>query len=271
MTTVTAAAQPTEPPRVRVTLEDVPSPPEPTISSISLMREVDGVRSPVRGAQGMPVPNDALVITDNEAPFGKPVTYVLIKRYTNGTQVEYLSNAVTLTTALPWISHPITGLGVAATITEWPELTYAGRQTIVAVAGRSRPIVISDRRIAASSELVMLTKTRDALLDLRALLATGDPLLVRPICDAVEGDYLAIGDVSEARVKPNGEGAGSDWRRLVSMDVQAVDAPDTAIPAVGDTLQDLADYAPGTLAELADAFGAGATLLTIAETNVAVA
>lgn len=242
---------------------------EPDIADISLWREVEGIRYPVRGAQDLPPANDALVFNDNEAPFGKPVTYVLVKTYTDGTTAEVSSDAVELTTVLPWISHPITGVGVTATITDWPELNYAARQTLVAVAGRSRPIAISDRRIAASSELVMLTKTRTTLMDLRALLGTGDTLLVRPPCEAVEGDYLAIGDVSEARIKPNGEGAGSDWRRLVTMAAQVVDAPDTTIPAVGDTLADLAAYAPGTLAELADAFGAGATLLTIAETNLA--
>lgn len=239
------------------------------VNDVSLFRVVNGQRLPVRGAQRRATSGGVLVITDHEAPFATDFHYVLTQALSNGTTAETLSETVRMTTALPWISHPITGQGVTATITDWPELTYSARQNVVAVAGRSRPIVISDRRIAASSELVILTKTRAALLDLRALLASGDPLLVRPVCDAVEGDYLAIGDVSEARVKPKGEGAGSDWRRLVSMDAQVVDAPDTSIPAIGDTLASLAAYVPTTLAALADAFGPGATLLTIAETSLA--
>lgn len=240
---------------------------EPDIVSMSLMREVDGVRSPVRGAQGITSASD-LVVNDNEAPFGKQVTYVYVKTYVDGTTSETYSDPIELTTALPWISHPITGVGVSATITEWSELSYAARQNVIAVAGRSRPIAISDKRLAPTSELTMLTKTRSDLLGMRALLSLGDVLLVRPVCDAVEGDYLSIGNVTETRVKPTGDGAGSDWRRLVSMDVQAVDIPDTAIPAIGDTLADLAAYAPTTLTALSDAFGPGATLLTIAETNL---
>lgn len=241
---------------------------EPAISTVSLMREVDGVRSPVRGAQNIAAPGSDLVITDHEAPFGKSVTYVFVKSYTDGTTGETVSAPVVLTTARPWISHPITGVGVTATITEWSELAYAARRNVIAVAGRSRPIAISDRRLAPTSQVTMLTKTRSDLLALRTLLGLGDVLLVRPVCDAVEGDYLSIGDVTEARVKPTGDGAGSDWRRLVSMDAQAVDIPDTSIPAVGDTLADLNAYVPTTLADIATAFGANATLLTIAQTNV---
>jgi hypothetical protein len=268
VTTVTATAQPTEPPRVIVTIEDPVTVGDPPISSVSLMRLVDGVRSPVRGAQNLAATSAPLVITDNEAPFGKPVTYVFVKSFTNGTTGETLSAPVTLTTELPWISHPITGVGVAATITDWDELSYAARQTIIPVAGRARPIAISDRRLAPSSDITMLTKTRSDLLALRGLLALGDVLLIRPTCDAVEGDYVAISDVTEKRVKANGDGAGTDWRRLVTMNAQAVDIPDTSIPAIGDTLADLAAYAPTTLADLADAFGINATLLTIAEANL---
>lgn len=241
---------------------------EPVISTVSLMREVDGVRTPVRGAQNIAAPGSDLVVTDHEAPFGKSVTYVFVKSYVDGTTGETVSAPVELATALPWISHPITGVGVTATITEWTDLAYAARRNVIAVAGRSRPIAISDRRLAPTSQITMLTKTRSDLLALRTLLGLGDVLLVRPVCDAVEGDYLSIGDVTETRVKPTGDGAGSDWRRLVSMDAQAVDIPDTSIPAVGDTLADLNVYVPTTLADLATAFGANATLLTIAETNV---
>lgn len=241
---------------------------EPVISTVSLMREVDGVRSPVRGAQNIAAPGSDLVVTDNEAPFGKSVTYVFVKSYVDGTTGETVSAPVELTTALPWISHPITGEGVTATITEWTELAYAARRTVIAVAGRSRPIAISDRRLAPTSQLTMLTKTRSDLLALRSLLALGDVLLVRPVCDAVEGDYLSIGDVTETRAKPTGDGAGSDWRRLITMDAQSVDIPDTSIPAVGDTLADLNAYVPTTLADLATAFGTGSTVLTIAETNL---
>lgn len=235
----------------------------------TLYREdLDGVRSVVRGAIGVTPTGGALVLVDHEAPFGVPVTYVLVQELA-GALVETRSNPVTLAASLPWVTHPVTGQGVALTIETWPDLSYSARQSVVAVAGRAAPIVVSDVRLAAVSELTCITRTRDQLFALRELLATGDVLLVRPVCGAVETQFLAVGDVVESRIKatsrrhdPNP--AGSDWRRRVSLSVQAVDQPAPQIPARGSTLLELHNYVPTTLADLADAFGPGATLLTIA-------
>jgi len=262
-----AEVQDTEPPRVQITLQRLPL----DGTTVTLWREVEGERTPVRGYLNVTPTSAATVVWDLGAPFGVEVSYVLTRYHPDGTVTETTVGPVFLTAGLPWISHPITGQGVAVTIAEWPEYEYAARQTVVPVAGRPTPIVVSDVRLAATSELTVLTRTRDELLALRELLASGDVLQVRPVCDAVEPDYIAVGDVVEARVKPSGRSsdprpAGQDWRRRVTMAVQAVEQPAPTIAAVSDTLADLNTYAPTTLADLSTTFGPGATLLTIAQT-----
>ena len=237
--------------------------------TITITRTAEGDTVPVRGALEVVPRTDTFVVVDNEAPFGVPLVYTLTQTYADGTTSTVESNEVILTgVELPWLTNPITGEGVDATIADWPELSYPGRQTIVDVSGRSAPLVISDVRGTPTSELVVLTRTRDQLVRLRHLLHTGDVVQVRPVCGAVEAAYLAVGEVTETRYRPAGDGAGSDWRRLVTLAAQAVDQPTPRIPAVGDTLADLAAYVPTTLADLATAFGEDATLLTIAQTHV---
>lgn len=269
MTSLAAVVQDTTPPRVQVTATDVPVAP----GTATLYRVADGQRVAVRGMLATPTTAAVFVVNDYEAPFGVPLTYVLALAYTDGTTEEVESGPVTVEAASAWVSHPITGQGVALTIADWPEFTYTSRQTVVPVAGRAAPIVVSDVRLAASSSLVLLTRTREDLAALRGLLDTGDVLHVRAPCPAVEEAYVAVGDVVETRVKPTSRDldpkpAGADWRRLLTLTVQAVDRPTPGIAAYVDTLADLAAYVPGTLADLADAFGPDATLLTIATTNL---
>lgn len=260
----TAAAQVAVDHVVLISVSDAPG-------TIDLYRVVDGARTPVRGAAGATPSAGSMLITDNEAPFGVEVSYVLTQSFEDGTIRETASGVARLHADLPWLTNPITGDGVALTIVDWPELAYAARHSIIPVAGRVAPVAISDVRTSAASSMVVLTRTREQLVALRTLLATGDVILARPVCEAVEGDYLAVGDVSEARYRPTSprddpRPAGSDWRRLVTLAVQAVDQPSPAIPATGDTLLDLSEYVPGTLADLAASFPDPDTLLTIAQT-----
>lgn len=265
MTALVAATQDTAPPRVQITATDVPA------GTATLYRLAEGQRAPVRGMVAATT-SPTMIAVDSEAPFGVELSYELVVTLADGsTQETDTLDPVTMSTDLPWITHPITSAGVSLTITDWPEFTYTARQTVVPVAGRATPIVVSDVRTAPSSTMVVLTRTADQLKALRQLLATGDVLQARAVCGAVEDDYLSIGDVVETRLKPSGKStdpvqAGSDWRRLVTLNVQSVDRPATAIPVVGDTLADLATYVPTTLGDLAVAFGADATLLTIAQT-----
>lgn len=261
MVTVTALTQDTAPPRVLITIDDL----GPTPGVLTLSRIVVGTRAQVRGAVNLTPTDDSVLIVDNEAPFGVPVSYELVQTLGDGTTVVVASNTVQLYAALSWLSNPITGEGAPVTIATWPDLTYSARQSVLDVAGRVSPVVVSDLRTSASSELVVFTQTRAVLMMLRELLSSGDIILLRPVCDAVEGDYFAVGDVTETRMDPSD---GSSWRRLVTLDLQAVDQPSPAIPAIGDTLADLHAFIPGTLADLHEAFPDPDTLLTIARTRL---
>lgn len=261
MVTVTAVTQDTAPPRVLITIEELGTTP----GVLTLMRIVAGIRAQVRGAVNLASDDDSVLIVDNEAPFGVPVSYELTWTLGDGTTTVVTSNTVQLSASMSWLSNPITGEGAPVTIATWPELTYSARQSVLDVAGRVSPVVVSDLRTSASSEMVVFTPTRAVLMMLRQLLATGDIILLRPVCDAVEGDYFAVGEVTEARLDPSD---GSSWRRLVTLELQVVDQPSPAIPAIGDTLLDLHNFVPGTLEDIHAAFPDPDTLLTIARTRL---
>lgn len=267
MTTVDAEVQATAPPRVLVTIENA------TGLQLTLWRMAGGERIAVRGAVNIAPSAGSLLIFDNEAPFGVQLTYVAVEVQANGTVTETTSQPVVLVAELPWLTNPITGDGVSVTIVDWPELAYASRQSVLDVAGRVAPVVVSDLRVSATSEMVVFTETRAQLMALRLLLAPGEIVLARAVCDAVENAYLAIGDVTESRYRPTSRNddpnpAGSDWRRLVTLACTAVDQPSPALPAVGDVLQDLADFVPTTLADIAATWPPPNTLLSIAQATL---
>ena len=271
---VSAVVQDTAPPRVQITATGLATDGD----LVTVYRVVDGDETPVRGGiDRVPDATGTLVLTDQSAPFGVPVAYRVDQTDTvTGAITSSTSTPVTLTAPGPWLSLPVTGEAVQLTIVDWPEKAYAARGAVIAVAGRTTPIVVSDKRIAASSTLTVLTRTKAELDALRDLLAVGDVIQVRPVCGAVEAEYVAVLDVTEQRYRPRtlrtdgGVPAGSDWRRYVVLECQVVDEPPRKMPAVGDTLADLHAYAGGTgstLNTLATAtFPPPATLLTIAQT-----
>lgn len=203
-----------------------------------------------------------------------PVSYVVVAiDNTTGVAVETASGVVTLVTDLPWVSNPVSGVAVALTIRDWDALAYDARQTILDIAGRAFPIIISDVRASPTSTISLLTRNKTDLVALRALLATGDTILVRPVCSAVEGAYISAGSVTEERVKKTAmkwddRQAGTDWRRVVTIAAKHVDQPPPKVGGFQDTLLTLSQYVPTTLADLATAFGPGATLLRIAQTQL---
>lgn len=270
MNAITAQAQPGDPPRIVVTATGLAA----EGGTLRIYREVDGTRVLLRGAVDVEVTGDTMVFLDYEAPFGVPVDYALIQTGSTGTVTGSGTPApVTLMVASPWLTNPVTGSGVALTIQDWDELSFRARQTIVDVAGRAAPVVVSDVRSLPSSTLVVLTRTRADLSALRDLLNLGDVIHVRAICGAVENAYLAVGDVSETRItarslKTDPRQAGSDWRRSVNLTVQEVEAPALTIAPIADTLADLNAYVPTTLQDIATTWPAPDTLLTIAQTNL---
>jgi hypothetical protein len=268
MTTVHAEVQGTDPPRVLVTIAGT------TAARLTLFRDAGGVRSVVRGALDQVPSAGSLLIFDNEAPFGVDLVYTVRETGAGGGTTDIVSNTIRLDASAPWLTNPITGDGVHVTIQDWPELAYGSRMSVLDVAGRVAPVVVSDLRTAPTSTLVVITQTQTQLAALRHLLAPGDIILLRAICDAVEGSYLAVGDVTEARWRPNSLAgdpfpAGSDWRRLVTLSCTAVDQPSPALPAVGDTLGDLAAFVPTTLGDIAATWPSPPdTLLTIAQAGI---
>jgi hypothetical protein len=232
---------------------------------------------PVRGFTAAACPTSRV---DTEAPLRGSFRYIATPP-TDPGQVLAQSLVVTTTASLPEISDPLTGAGIRATIVDWVTLTAPARQSVLDIPGARYPLVIADVRGAPGSQLVALTRTRGDLEALRAVLATGNTILVRGTCEGIEDTFAHAGDISETRVNPaSGPGAvrpaGGDWRRLVTIALQHTGQPWPGIPAWGDTLAGLHAWATtgGTTtlgavdARLTQSAGGQATLTDLAATYV---
>lgn len=254
---VTAAVQATTPPRVVVTVTGLTAG-----TPFTLSRVVDEVAAPLRGYAPATPAGTVAVAADSELPFDRLATY----RVEQAAASAESAPPVYIAADAPWLSDPITGRAARVTVVDWPELTRPSRSSIIAVAGRAAPVVVSRVRGTPSGDRITLrTGTADELAAVRAVLATGAPLLLRVPAAAVEGAWIAVGDVVERRVGDTGD----DWRRWIALeDVTIVDPVDETIPAAGDTLDDLTAAVPGTLADIAAQWSAG-TLADIAATYLA--
>lgn len=256
--------QPSEPPRVLVTVTGLDTLGDP-VALVNVVRIDDqgAIVEPVRGGRAVLEPTDAnLLLTDTAAPFGRPVYYVATVTLDDGTILQATSTpALTLIVELPWLSEPITGNAVAVTVKEWPVLESDTPASVIVVDGRADPVVVSSVATLPGSNTVLRTSSLTDLRALRALVGSGDPLLLRATCVGVEDAYLTVGKRAERRVTNN----GADERRNVDLDVQHLAIPAPDVPAVGDTLEDLADAypSPDTLADLDTDYP---TLLDLART-----
>lgn len=216
--------------------------------SVSIYRQVLGVRTLVRAASDTSVTDTSFLRVDAEFPFGVPVSYVAD---VNG--VEYTTSAVTYD--LPGgnvaLSDAISGGSAEVIIGEWPEKDYAKPFTGFQVAGRN--IVVSNELGQFTGTVTLLTTTQSQRENVENLLATatGGIIQVRT-ADAVTYDdvdgYLSVTGYRKRRVTDN----YADKERLFDLDVLEVDGWPATQEATGFTLQDIADFygVNGTLADI---------------------
>lgn len=260
---VTALVQNFDPPRVLVVVTGMET---WDIQSITIYREVDGIRYPLRGAEIVNVDGeDAFVRTDAEVPFGVPMTYVAVFATATAT-FEIRSNTVTAAATITpeqdtIISDAITGLAVKVSIKSWPEKEFP-RETSVFNAG-NRTIVVSGDRLSARSTMVINSFTDEQRKALETMLetATSGIVQIRQTSGLDDIDaYLALqGDV---RSRPSR--LAYHQHREWSLSVVEASPWPSAMEAVGYTLQDLSEY-KSTLQDIADAW---ATLLDIATADL---
>ena len=260
MSTITATIQDDTPPWVLldITLTDAA-----TTSAWSVTRTVTSTGTAVMIVDESSAATESQTLEDHECPFGVAVTYTLAVTYSDGTASEsVVSDAVTITgTAGCWLSDPYGAVTAVMQVTlqAWDSRTRAARRSVLPVIGRADPVVISDLHLWGSGTWVLATLTDAATATLTSILTGSGVVLLRTQpASSIPTCYASTGDITETRYDT---GSGSDQRRLISVDVQEINAiPATARPlqanlaglaTLGDTLADLADLR-STLLQLSE-------------------
>jgi hypothetical protein len=255
--TVSAVAQGQA--RVAITVSDLPT---VDVTTWSLWRSDGTTAVLVRGAIDRPADGETAVIYDREAPLNTPVMYYAEWIYIpTSTVVRDNSGFVTVLADRPLLSEPISGELAQVTIVVWPERSRTARASVLAVARRSNPIVISDLMGPASSSPVLRTDDVEQREALRLILESGLAVQLRATCVGVDDAYLAVQSWTMRRRSNN----ALDPVRFHDLTVIEIDQPNPQLEAIGDTLADLHAAEPGNLGDIADRWS---TLLEIAQEDL---
>lgn len=247
---------------LRVTITGTGLPAEPNVASWTLWRDdLYTERVPVRGFVDR-TDLVTFVAYDFEAPLARPVFYVLEVLRTDGTRTEYAAGPVQLDATRPILSNPVTGeLVELAAVEQWPELSYDGRAQVIPVVGRRDPVVVSDSSTFPTSQPVLRVDDVATRTSVRALLETGQVVLLRAPEVDVEDAYLLPTTYNEQRLT----NSATDVRRRYALAAAHVSAPGLGYPSPGDDLADLNAAVPTTLADVAATFP---SLLAIASADL---
>lgn len=237
-TTLTATAEPgNDPPRVLLELEWTGA------TEITVQRvDPDGHTRGVRNAEPATLTSDLWSGYDYESWFGESTVY----EATDGT-TTITATAVTLDVDTVWLRHPgQPTLSQQIRFEGWSDLVRPVTQAVLEPLGRQYPIVITDgKRKSPRTTMTLRTLTLAEEDELLALLADAAVLLL----DVPPGKgygithhYLAIGDVTEARLNP---GIYTSESRTWTMPVIVVDRPagdDQAVRTWATVLTEAADW-----------------------------
>ncbi len=256
---VSVTTQNVWPPRLQVSVTGL------TIgNAVTIVRNVAGDTTPVRGGTTASVGATAFVVTDAEFPFTQPFTYVAT---VNGsTQYTSSSQAIDLPGGNVVISDAISGVAAEVLISAWPEKNYSRSSTVYPVGGRN--VVVSSADLGmftASIELVTLTEAgRLSLFNVLDDPTEGVLLLRSADQTTYDGAdaYIAVTGVAERRYSQRGD----DQRRFWTLTAVEVEPWSASLAANGFTLADLdAAFSGLTLAAINAAYS---TLLDIAQADL---
>ena len=179
----------------------------------------------VRGAYNIEALGSAVVV-DYEAPQGVPLRYYA--SVTDGTQTRE-SVVVQATGQISRGGDVVFGLDnplswVPVHVVSFPQLKSDTRRSVINVAGRKDPVVVSDVRSMPSGTLTLATTDSGVRRDLSQLLETSSIIAFSP-GDPTYGFediwYLSVGSVSENRLTT----IGSEQARTFTLEVQRVLPP----------------------------------------------
>jgi hypothetical protein len=223
---------------------------------VTVARQVAGVRTAVRGGDGVTVDDVALVAVDAELPFGVPITYRAVVN--NADAASAGPTTYTLTGGKVALSDPITAQAVEVVITAWPDKESGRASSAFAVGGRT--VVVSGPWGMWSGSLTVMTETDTARENLAGLLASATDGILQLRQPGPYGGvdcYLVVLSARESRWSQD----GTDQRREWTLTAAQVEAWAADLATRGFTFTDVdAAYTGLTFAQLAVDF-AGRTFL----------
>ncbi|MFJ9114486.1 hypothetical protein ACIRJO_02940 [Streptomyces sp. NPDC102394] len=250
---ITASAQSVFPPRNLVSATGLDG---DDIVTATLYRQNGTDLTAVRAASGIDVTGQsALLRVDAEQPFGVSINYAAYLTDVNGNVWIVYSGPITSTVTSDVISDAIRGVGAAIFIEDWADKKRTRDATVLNCGGRL--VVVGKKRSGSQATVTVSTDTDaegDALQDVLDN-ATEGVILIRKqqTLSGVDG-HLALLDDDEKR----------NWQtpyRAWDLDhVETEPWPDVleargfTLQDIADnfsTLQDIADFFPGTLLDIA--------------------
>jgi hypothetical protein len=182
-------------------------------------------------------PGDTLTISDYESPNGQPAIYRAQAQRTATTggieqitvsQFSPSSGAVVWRSDSVWLKSPLfPAFNTTVRLGQFGTFTRRIARGVFDVAGRSRPVVVSDVRHGLEGQLTISVRSIDELDDIRFMSDLSTTVLLQtPAAYNFGSKYLALGDEHEDRINI----VASNAFRWVQFDFVEVDSP------VGDAL-----------------------------------
>lgn len=233
-TTLTATVQPTY---GRVLLQLVWT---GGVTSAAISRvHADGTIWPLRTANPIDVTSTMATCFDNECPLDQAVTYLASSSQTSTT---FSSSPVTVTSdpgwagSMIWLTHPSRpSLSMLLAVNDIAAQTRSGRNGILQILGSPLGVALTDVRVNTGSSMTALTMTKPDTAALKALLADGSVLLMRPPgAWSTPWQYIALGDVTDVTPGP-GPIADRQWTLPYTVVASPVGG---AMGSVGSTYAD---------------------------------
>lgn len=179
----------------------------------------DGQRAAVRGPGGLIVQqvitSDVMLIEDHEVPLGQ-VIYYRIEVYTTAGAVAFTRSSEPVTLTLDdintaWLKDPGNPQRNCLVMVERaPDWQRPIEQAVHVVRGRRNKVILSGRRQGLEGDLAIWTRSDAEREALHLLLGSGNTLLWQAASGMGVADmYVAVGEVTEARVSPL---AQEEWR-----------------------------------------------------------
>lgn len=204
---------------------------DPTDGTVTVSRRVgSGPVEPVQGWVGAPMGSG--VATDWAVPLNVPVVYAL----THSSGEIWRAEAVTAVSDRPQLIETVRGGRAVVTVKAWPEYATPNQTRSLSVPRRRDRLILSGIEETPVSNLELLTFTAAELAAVEALLADGNPVLLKgwgPVTDT----WVSVKGRDTRRF------AGASETRVIALEVDHLAGPpDPAARGVANTLGDLHDF-----------------------------